>query len=44
MPKKLSFAPSVVGLLTPDGKKIVFISSYQAKGEYEFNIFTADWK
>jgi TolB protein len=29
---------------SPDGKKIVFISSYQAKGEYEFNIFTADWK
>jgi TolB protein len=29
---------------SPDGKKIVFISSYRAKGDYEFNIFTADWK
>ena len=29
---------------SPDGKKIVFISSVQAEGEYEFNIFTADWK
>jgi Tol biopolymer transport system component len=28
----------------PDGKKIVFISSYQSKSDYEFNIFTADWK
>ena len=29
---------------SPDGRKMVFISSYQAKGDYEFNIFTADWK
>ena len=29
---------------SPDGKKVVFISSYQGKGDYEFNIFTADWK
>jgi TolB protein len=29
---------------SPDGSKIVFISSAQAEGEYEFNIFTADWK
>jgi Tol biopolymer transport system component len=29
---------------SPDGKKIVFISSFQGKGNYEFNVFTADWK
>ncbi len=29
---------------SPDGKKIVFVSSYQGKGDYEFNVFTADWK
>jgi TolB protein len=29
---------------SPDGKKLVFVTSYQAKGNYEFNIFTADWK
>jgi len=29
---------------SPDGKKLVFVSSYQGKGDYEFNLFTADWK
>ena len=29
---------------SPDGKKIVFASDRNAKGRYEFNIFTADWK
>jgi Tol biopolymer transport system component len=29
---------------SPDGKKLVFVSSYQGKGDYEFNVFTADWK
>jgi Tol biopolymer transport system component len=29
---------------SPDGKKIVFVTSYQGQGDYEFNIFTADWK
>jgi Tol biopolymer transport system component len=29
---------------SPDGKKLVFASSYQGTGNYEFNIFTADWK
>jgi TolB protein len=29
---------------SPDGKKVVFISSHDSKGDYEFNIFTADWK
>jgi len=29
---------------SPDGKKIVFISSYQGRTPYEFNVFTADWK
>jgi len=29
---------------SPDGKRIVFVSSYQGKGDYEFNVFTADWK
>ena len=30
--------------ISPDGKKLVFVSSYQGKSDYEFNIFTADWK
>ena len=29
---------------SPDGKKLVFASSYKTTGKYEFNIFTADWK
>jgi TolB protein len=29
---------------SPDGKRIVFCSSRGAKGRYEFNIFTADWR
>lgn len=29
---------------SPDGKKLVFSSDWKAKGRYEFNIFTADWK
>ncbi len=29
---------------SPDGKKIVFASDKDAKSQYEFNIFTADWK
>jgi TolB protein len=29
---------------SPDGKKLVFASDKGAKGRYEFNIFTADWK
>lgn len=29
---------------SPDGKKLVFASSYQSTGNYEFNIFTAEWK
>ena len=29
---------------SPDGKKLVFASDHEAKGKYEFNIFTADWK
>jgi Tol biopolymer transport system component len=29
---------------SPDGRKLVFVSSYQGKGDYEFNVFTADWK
>jgi len=29
---------------SPDGKKIVFDSDYQATGNYEFNVFTADWR
>jgi Tol biopolymer transport system component len=29
---------------SPDGKKLVFASSYKATGKYEFNIFTVDWK
>ncbi len=28
----------------PDGKTIVFASDKGAKSQYEFNIFTADWK
>jgi Tol biopolymer transport system component len=28
----------------PDGKKLVFVSDHEAKGVYEFNIWTADWK
>jgi Tol biopolymer transport system component len=29
---------------SPDGKTLVFCSDHDAKGQYEFNIFTADWK
>lgn len=29
---------------SPDGKLLVFTSDWQAKGRYEFNIFTAEWK
>ena len=29
---------------SPNGKTLVFASSYQGTGNYEFNIFTADWK
>ncbi|HUA86140.1 MAG TPA: hypothetical protein VMB85_19925 [Bryobacteraceae bacterium] len=29
---------------SPDGKKLAFASDYKATGNYEFNIFTADWK
>ena len=29
---------------SPDGKKIIFSSSYQSQSNYEFNIFSADWK
>jgi Tol biopolymer transport system component len=29
---------------SPDGKKLVFVSSLNAKDRYEFNIFVADWK
>jgi Tol biopolymer transport system component len=29
---------------SPDGRKVVFESDYQATGNYEFNVFTADWK
>jgi Tol biopolymer transport system component len=29
---------------SPDGKTLVFASDYKATGNYEFNIFTADWK
>ena len=29
---------------SPDGKRLVFCSDQGAKGRYEFNIFTADWK
>ncbi len=30
--------------VSPDGKKLVFVSTWKAKTNYEFNIFTADWK
>ena len=29
---------------SPDGKKLVFDTDYQATGNYEFNVFTADWR
>lgn len=29
---------------SPDGKTLVFETDYQSTGEYEFNVFTADWK
>lgn len=29
---------------SPDGKKLIFSSSHQGKTNYEFNIFSADWK
>jgi Tol biopolymer transport system component len=29
---------------SPDGKKLIFASSYLSKSNYEFNIFSADWK
>jgi Tol biopolymer transport system component len=29
---------------SPDGKTLVFCSDRDAKGPYEFNIFTAPWK
>lgn len=29
---------------SPDGTKLVFETDYQSTGEYEFNVFTADWK
>lgn len=29
---------------SPDGKRLVFCSDQDAKEEYEFNIFTADWR
>lgn len=29
---------------SPDGKKLVFATDKGAKGRYEFNIFTADWR
>ena len=29
---------------SPDGKKLIFSSSFQSKGNYEFNIFSVDWK
>ncbi len=29
---------------SPDGKTLVFCSDLDAKGRYEFNIFTAQWK
>ena len=29
---------------SPDGKTLIFSSSYQGKGNYEFNIFSVDWK
>ena len=29
---------------SPDGRKLLFSSSVQSKSNYEFNIFTVDWK
>jgi TolB protein len=29
---------------SPDGKKLIFSSSYRSKSNYEFNLFTVDWK
>jgi len=29
---------------SPDGKKLIFSSSHQGKSNYEFNIFSVDWK
>ncbi len=29
---------------SPDGRKLAFASSYKSTGNYEFNIFTADWR
>ena len=29
---------------SPDGRKLIFSSSYQSKSNYEFNLFTVDWK
>jgi Tol biopolymer transport system component len=29
---------------SPDGRKLIFSSSYQGRGNYEFNIFSVDWK
>lgn len=29
---------------SPNGRTLVFASSYKSTGNYEFNIFTADWK
>ena len=31
-------------VFSPDGKYLIFASSYQSKGNYEFNIFRVDWK
>jgi Tol biopolymer transport system component len=30
-------------MFTKDGSKVVFVSDRNAKGPYEFNVFTADW-
>jgi TolB protein len=29
---------------SPDGKKLIFSSSYKSKSNYEFNIFSVDWR
>ncbi len=29
---------------SPDGKKLVFVTDWHGKSQYEFNVFTADWK
>ena len=29
---------------SPDGRRFVFASDYQARQRYEFNIWVADWK